>query len=267
MTAPTGAAPPAAARPPVTAAPPAGGTAAVKREGMLPQTYPMPSTMNMNESERENRLAAWRENANSEEKVNRDRFNLMNVVSNGPNYTELKDLYNRTLKEIEGHKDWANDVLNSVRQLGPIAVTLDNGVMASLGNFAAQFRIPVAEAISSTWSEEKQSYANKLYSMLTILASAELAARGMSTSNSSQQEYNTQLKAAAAFGDTADSAMNKLRRGRAHVDEAKETVDTYNAERRRVNPQSITPYTDIQKNSQALRDLTPKWAKIRSAIP
>ena len=223
--------------------------------------------MNMNESERENRLAAWRENANSEEKVNRDRFNLMNVVSNGPNYTELKDLYNRTLKEIEGHKDWANDVLNSVRQLGPIAVTLDNGVMASLGNFAAQFRIPVAEAISSTWSEEKQSYANKLYSMLTILASAELAARGMSTSNSSQQEYNTQLKAAAAFGDTADSAMNKLRRGRAHVDEAKETVDTYNAERRRVNPQSITPYTDIQKNSQALRDLTPKWAKIRSAIP
>jgi hypothetical protein len=123
--------------------------------------------------------------------------------------------------------------------------------------------LPVQPFLDAGLSESDKVYADKLFSALQNIGTANLKSQGVQMKAGTQQEYMYQLKSAAHMDEMPMSALNKLHHDMANFDNNKEFYDTINNERTtKANPLSATPLTDIVNNSPRLKSLEKKYSII-----
>ena len=235
----------------------------VQQVGFYPMSAPKPDTAGMGDADRQYTMKQWSDNAAAKEAPFANKVASLSEMMVGPAYTTMHNQYETAANLIQQNPERANRVMSLVRNNGQLAAALNAGIGVHLGSFGANVSLPVQPFLDAGLSESDKVYADKLFSALQNIGTANLKSQGVQMKAGTQQEYMYQLKSAAHMDEMPMSALNKLHHDMANFDNNKEFYDTINNERTtKANPLSATPLTDIVNNSPRLKSLEKKYSII-----
>lgn len=234
-------------------------TAESKPQGYYPESFPVPKLEGKPDWERNARGEAWKTNASAEEARNVNFVNQYAQLASDPIYQSMDSHYNTAISMIEQNPKMAKKVFNTLRGSGAIQnqimSALQQGAGANLGTMSANINLPVETFQKAGFSPEEQKYADRLTHSLLVLGNSDLAMRGI-TPEKGQRAYFENLLTKANLNQNAETALNILHKNRVAFDENKQLYDTLVDERSKyASPDSLTPYTDVMRNSSAIKKI------------
>lgn len=234
-----------------------GKTAESKPSKLYPESFPVPNLADKPDWERTARGEAWKANANAEEKRNSGFVDQYSLLAEPTIFETLDSHYNTAISLIENNPKLAKKVFNTLRGSGEIQnqimTALQQGAGLNLGNVTANINLPVQAFQKAGFNPEEQKYADRLVHSMLILGNSDLAMRGI-TPEKGQKAYFENLVTKANLDQNAETALNILHKNKVAFDMNKKLYDTLVDERSsRVNPESLTPYTDIMRNSEQIK--------------
>lgn len=224
-----------------------------------PESFPAPNLQGKADWERTERGQAWGLNAKAEEQRNVNFVNQYSQMAVDPNYTALNSQFNTAINLIENNPTLAKKVFNTLRGSGElknqIMSALNEGAGVNLGSMVANINLPIKNFLTSGFTPDEQKYADRLIHSLLILGNADLAMRGI-TPEKGQKAYFDNLVTKANLDQNAETALNILHENKVKFDLNKNKYDTLIDERAKYsNPESLTPYTDVLRNSAKIKQL------------
>jgi hypothetical protein len=236
-------------------------------ENKPPQFYPpslkKPDITGLGPDDVAMRTAGYKKSAEVMETPYAEKMASLAPLVSGNDYTRVKNSYDTAIGMIENNQDMAKKVFAMLRQ-DPIKAALNEGIGVHAGSITANINLPVKAFLDAGLSEREKHYADKLFSSLVNIATANLRAQGVSMGKVPQQEY---MKAMSGFVNpdlTAPAALNMLHHSRADFDQSKEYYDIVMKEMRDKVDMShtSTPYSDIHHNSSDLAKIHKKYSAI-----
>lgn len=228
-----------------------------KQGKFYPESFPVPNLADKPDWERSARGEAWKENAKAEEGRNVAFVNQFSQMAMDPVFSTMDSHYNTAISMIENNPALAKKVFNTLRGSGEIQnqimTALQQGAGLNLGNVTANINLPVQAFQKAGFNPEEQKYADRLVHSMLVLGNADLAMRGI-TPEKGQKAYFENLVTKANLDQNAETALNILHKNKVAFDMNKQLYDTLVDERSKfANPESLTPYTDIMRNSDQIK--------------
>lgn len=229
---------------------------------VYPHSFAVPNVTNMPEWQAETVRGAWKANAAKEEGRFQSMVDDFSRTATGPNYDTLNNQYNTAISLIEGNPRMAKKVFNILRGEGGLSnqvmSALQQGIGFNVGSASANINLPVETFRTAGLSREEQQYADRLVNAMLTVGNAKLMTQSApAASGQSQQAYFTNLMTKAGLNQNAETALNILHNDKVTFDQNKKIYDAVQREQaeRRYDPTSITPLTDIFRNSPEIKKI------------
>lgn len=219
----------------------------------FPATVVMPNLAGLPTREAEGLAEARRRDAAGLEKTAQDKTEKLAATSTGPFYGTMSNAYDSAINMMSTNPKLSAKVFNLVRSAGPLAAAAESGFGVHAGTFTANISLPVRNYLAANLKPEEQQFADTLLSHLTTIGNSKLKAQGMSTANTTQQEYMKMFQSAAGLDQTPQSAFQILRLDKANLDYNRNYYQSLMKERSKVDPNSLTPLHDVMTHSPELK--------------
>jgi hypothetical protein len=224
-----------------------------------PESFPVPNLAEKADWERNARGAAWGKNAQAEEERNLALVNNFATMAADPIYTKIKAHYDQAISMIENNPALAKKTFNIMRGAGDIQnqimVALQEGAGLNIGNISTQINLPIKAFRVAGFTPDEQKFADTLVHSMLVLGNTDLAMQGFKPEKG-QAAYLQNLATKASLDQNAATALNILHKNRVTFDQNKQMYDTLLDERSKyVNPESLTPYTDVLRNSPRIKQI------------
>jgi len=221
------------------------------------ESFPVPNLAEKADWERSARGTAWANNAKAEEDRNLALVNSFATQAADPIYTKMKSHYDQAISMIENNPALAKRTFNIMRGQGDlqnqIMVALQEGAGLNIGNISTQINLPIKAFRVAGFTPDEQKFADTLVHSMLVLGNTDLAIQGFKPEKG-QAAYLQNLATKASLDQNAATALNILHKNSVTFDQNKKMYDTLIDERSRyVNPESLTPYTDVLRNSPKIK--------------
>ena len=252
----------AAATPPAAAVAPATsgerGGEEKKPAGFYPVSYVAPDVKDLPDWQATDVRESWKTNAANEEKRYRGYLDEYSKTATGPVYDTVNTAFKSAIDLIEKNPQMAGKVFNLLRGEGglknQILSSLQTGIGFNVGSTSANINLPVGTFLSSGLNPTEQQYADALVNAMLTVGNSKLLAQGISP-GTGQQAYFSNLMTKASLDQNPSTALHILHKDRVNFEKNKKLYDTVIAEHneRKSDPNSLTPFTDIFRNSPQVR--------------
>jgi len=231
-----------------------------KPSGPYPMSFVPPDVSNLNTAVADATLEGWKANAAKEENRIKSQLEDYSRIATGPIYDTVNTAYNSAIDLIEKNPQMAKKVFNLIRGEGgvrnQIMASLQSGLGFNLGSTSANISLPIGTFMSAGLNPAEQQYADALVNAMLTVGNSKLLAQGISPEKG-REAYFTNLMTKASLDQNPATALHILHKDRVNFDKSKRLYDTAIAEHneRKVDPNSLTPFTDIFRNSPQLKKI------------
>lgn len=220
-----------------------------KENEFLPETHPLPqvkAAMSQLEKDIETKLIeTTTERAKDDEKNYQGIYNKLKIFSSATgSYGEIERAMNTIKHYYEKDPLTVQELLDAVREGGPLAAAMQQGLAFHAGSLSANISLPIKEFKTAGLNTDKRTQYDTLASAFATLANAGMAYRGVSPDKISNEDYQKYLGAYAGIGQTAKAAYRIARHSSINFQEQHDLVDLIEKEYKRTHPRSISRYTD-----------------------
>lgn len=239
--------------------------------GYLPSTLAVPKTSDVTDPERQKIISAQtQKKAQDLEAGSTERFNNLKMIAAPENLTSVKSATQNAIALMDERPDLAQKVLNLVRSGGPLAAAMNAGVSAqfnsSAGSFGGAIQFPVEAYAAAKLAPREQDYADALLNSIAQMKAYSLKMGGVSPTALVNHPAGLSLTQTINFdrNQTPAAFYNSARHFQMNVDFLNDYNGALNQELARVNPSSLTRFTDAF-NSPKLKDISNAYSKTRDA--
>jgi hypothetical protein len=185
--------------------------------------------------------------------------NQWRPLAEEPSYSSLDSEYKAAIGLLSTHPDVAKKVFNLLRSDGTVLNQVASAAQAGFGlnfnNMSANLNIPVEAFLRSGLNPEQQLLADRLVRAMLTVGNAKLASQGI-TPEKGQEAYNRILEGTkASLSQNAPTALHNLNKDYETFKQSKSLYDQMMQEYSTQQANSSTPYTDILKNSPAIKKI------------
>lgn len=228
-----------------------------------PPSVRAPDISGMTEKKAQSAMDSYKKRADAAEAPYIEKMQGWDSLMHGTEYTSAHNRYDRAIEMMQERPDLARKVFAIIKNSGEWAAALNAGFSGNIAGASAGLRFPMDDFIRAGLPQEAKDYADEIGAHLLRIAFDNLKASGVPLKGA-QNEAMKQLQTSAHIDRQADAAYKDLLKDRANFIHSKEIYDTVRKEYGRYHDvnKSITPYSDIWTNSQALRDLDEKYRNI-----
>jgi hypothetical protein len=175
------------------------------------------------------------------------------------NYSAVKSEYESAINLIKEHKDVAKKVFNLMREdgsvLNQIASAAQEGMGVNIGSMVATVNVPVNAFKNAGLNREQQMVADRLVRSFLIVGNSKLMAQGIAPEKG-QATYAQFLEGTkASLKQNASTALHNLEKDYLQFQYNKKLYDQVKKEHDVQSKVSVTPYTDILRQSPYVKDL------------
>ena len=227
-----------------------------------PLSVPMPTTQGKGADDKKIIMEAYQKNALEKEAPYAQQVAAYTPLATGGNLASIRSEYDSTLNMMEKNPELTAKVMNIVRQSGPIANALNAGTAIHFGNLTANVSLPIEEYIKGGLSANEQTFADTLLSHMVSIGLINMKQSGVPMQSGMQQLDMATLGANAHIHDTPEAAHYRILKDKAKFEANMEWLKIMSDERKRINPNSLTPLSDINNSSPLINTYHDKWQKV-----
>jgi hypothetical protein len=226
---------------------------------VYPPTLTFPNISGLSDQQRESAVAKYNENSKILEGRSEATVNQWRPLAEEPSYSSLDSEYKAAIGLLSTHPDVAKKVFNLLRSDGTVLNQVASAAQAGFGlnfnNMSANLNIPVEAFLRSGLNPEQQLLADRLVRAMLTVGNAKLASQGI-TPEKGQEAYNRILEGTkASLSQNAPTALHNLNKDYETFKQSKSLYDQMMQEYSTQQANSSTPYTDILKNSPAIKKI------------
>ena len=222
----------------------------------------MPTTQGMGTDDKKIIMDAYKKNASDKEDPYAQQVAAYTPLATGGNLASIRSEYDSTLNMMENNPGLTAKVMNLVRQEGPIANALNEGAGIHFGSLTAQVSLPVKAYLDAGLSHEEQIFADTLLSHMVSIGLINMKQSGVPMQSGMQQLDMATLGANAHIHDTPEAAYYRILKDKAKFEANMEWLKIMSDERKKINPNSLTPLSDINNSSPLINTYHDKWQKV-----
>ena len=203
---------------------------------------------------------------NEMEQPLRDQYSSAASIAAGPNYTPENAARTNLIQLIQSNPGLTQKISGLVRS-SPVLASVDEGANATAAGAHVNFALPISTALDANLSDPEKAFKDKLINLVNQVSQSDAKLNGTVAGKVPQQEY---MK---SFGSYINDHMspatleNAAKLSKVNLDQKRDWYNQMTDELgKNVSPDSQTPFTDVNKNSHTIQNISKKYTGVNNLL-
>ena len=243
-----------------------GAAAPVESEGYYPSTFSAPSGIPVAGQQEISKENAKANAAKVEAPLEAEWKTIAPFHRNSTNYSSAISNADAALDAAHSHPEVFAAVTNLVRNAGPLAAAGSAGIGVHLGPYGAKIDLPAEAYLKANIPPDQQAYADMVMNQIATTAYYALLARGISPESAGAEKFGQILLQETHMGQHPAAIEQSLRSNKELFNHHADLYEIVSKERKKVDPNSLTPLADIYHNSKELDSYNRRYREIQKQL-